>query len=84
MSMDEAFDAEKAYCAIQSINSVLLALIETHPNPAELTLALQRSAEKSRDFLLESKNSDQVIELIEKGILYFATYAAAYSQRKTP
>ena len=83
MSRDQPFDSEKAYCAIQSINSVLLALIETHPNPAELALALQKSAEKSRDFFLEGKNTDRVINLIEEGIIRFAIYAEAYSERES-
>lgn len=32
MSKDEPFTEEKAYCAIQALHSVVLALIETHPD----------------------------------------------------
>lgn len=83
MPKDDPFTEEKAYCAIQALHSVVLALIETHPDRPALAAALRSSAEKSRDYFLETKNPDKVIDQIEQAILYFATYAETHARHKS-
>lgn len=72
---NETFDDEKAYCVLQALNSVVMALIASHPDPMRLATELRREAEETREYLLDTRNQDEMIENIGIQILRFANFA---------
>jgi hypothetical protein len=71
----------KAYCALQAFNGVLIAIVRSHSNPQSLAHELRRSAEEVETHLLDTQNSDQIIEDIRKQILVFARLAEVQGRR---
>lgn len=73
----EPFDEDKAYCSIQAINGVLMAMIAAHPNRALLAQELRKGADNAEALLLDTPNADHIIETIQKQITSFAKLAEA-------